>query len=231
MCGLALGQNSQSACLCQPPSPETKDKAGTRPDTPRFLFISPSFPSSLSLHSFFSLSIIRGHCNHFSLIFFSFFITPSPHTYYFSFLFLLSFISWPCLSYHLTLSAPLLISRQCPEFVTHHVTHHFTHAHTVIVPYICTLTAHRQHTHTFYLSHTICNQLYIYTHSVSLQAPTHRCTVAAFPYKHSYSPTQHIHFPHTHIHPLPLSVMCVCYSVSVILSLCVGSTSNQLPNQ
>lgn len=47
VCGLALGQSSQPACLCQPPSPETKDKAGTQPDTPRFLFITPSFASSL----------------------------------------------------------------------------------------------------------------------------------------------------------------------------------------
>eukprot|EP00064_Thunnus_orientalis_P017817 superscaffoldBa00003891_g17903 len=46
VCGLAPSQSSQPACLCQPPSPETKDKAGTRPDTPRSLFISPSFPSS-----------------------------------------------------------------------------------------------------------------------------------------------------------------------------------------
>lgn len=46
VCGLARSQSSQPACLCQPPSPETKDKAGTQPDTPRSPFISPSFPSS-----------------------------------------------------------------------------------------------------------------------------------------------------------------------------------------
>lgn len=47
----------QPACLPlpappPPPPPETKDKAGTQPDTPRFLFITPSFPSSLSRLSF-----------------------------------------------------------------------------------------------------------------------------------------------------------------------------------
>lgn len=48
VCVLALGQSGQPACLCQPPSHETGDKAGTRPDSPRSLFlITPSIPSSL----------------------------------------------------------------------------------------------------------------------------------------------------------------------------------------
>lgn len=45
VCGLALSQSRQPACLCQPPSSETKDKAGTQPATRCFLFISPSLPS------------------------------------------------------------------------------------------------------------------------------------------------------------------------------------------
>lgn len=72
VCGLALGQSSQPACLCQPPSPETKDKAGTQPDTQRSMFITPSFPSSL-----LSLLNLYGHCVFlYSDFFFSFVFHP-----------------------------------------------------------------------------------------------------------------------------------------------------------
>lgn len=89
VCGLALGQSSQPACLCQPPSPETRDKAGTRPDTPRSLFISPSFPSSLD--TLFLLNHLRSLWPLFLSHFFLCHSIPS--------LFPVCFLSFPLLSF------------------------------------------------------------------------------------------------------------------------------------
>lgn len=55
----------------------------------------------------------------------------------------------------------------------------------------------------------------------------HTAVPLLFPYKHAHNPTQHVNFPHPRPPPPLLSVVCM----SVILSPCVGSTSNQLPNQ
>lgn len=55
VCGLDRVQSSRHACLCQSPSPETKDKAGTQPDTPRSTLISPSFFSASLLDFYLRL--------------------------------------------------------------------------------------------------------------------------------------------------------------------------------
>lgn len=57
VCVLAQGQSGQPACLCQPPSHETEDKAGTRPDSPRSLFFNHSINPLLTLDSFSSQSL------------------------------------------------------------------------------------------------------------------------------------------------------------------------------
>lgn len=164
---------------CQPPSPETKDKAGTWPGTPRSPFISPSFPFLLP-DSFFFFSIIRGHFVSPFFLFFSFlfclslFCHISPFFFYLNthfFLFLLFYAVFFLSVVYVNLSALFLIT-SCSGFHTDHFTHTCISQVIVVTPaHMFEPAGKTKHTqvhryqHLQVNSHTIPTQQF-FTHSL-----------------------------------------------------------------
>ncbi len=229
VCGLALGQSSQPACLCQPPSPETQDKAGSRPDTARSLFISPSFPSFFSslllIHwgslcpFFVSQSLLDSHFNLFLSTSYTFFVFLSfPFALPYKFMLCLFFISLSCLFYHLTLPELLLICRQCPEVLTHLHTHTHTHTHSglqVSAIQLCTSTQTLPH------SFQLTLHSHIRTHTVS--SSPHTDKLLQFSHVNTHIAQLNTSLSHTHTYTPSLSLFYVCVCVCVCVTACLSS--------